>query len=266
MRYCSGVACWQEAHSRRCQNECQRESRSFHETLLNLDPNYGSGCCCDISKCSSRSAEGLAEWNNTSEAFFPPFLDTLLLCKYFDMRSLMDFAFISKHLRNVLACHMITFRELCLPPYPHSTPLPPPSGWLWTWESGLSCAASRHSHAWPRLRRSQLRRWKPRYCLAELSRVMGRLEATEEVVSFWKSLLLIFKRNPWVETAQVRSPVALLHCSIAPIIFVPLLSATTCFAWGSFKDSVKLLKKKKKNTHIVTSAECHWPFYVCVSS
>lgn len=123
MRYCSGVACWQEAHSRRCQNECQRESRSFHETLLNLDPNYGSGCCCDISKCSSRSAEGLAEWNNTSEAFFPPFLDTLLLCKYFDMRSLMDFAFISKHLRNVLACHMITFRELCLPP-PTPTPHP----------------------------------------------------------------------------------------------------------------------------------------------
>lgn len=92
-----------------------------------------------------------------------PLLDTLLLRKYFDMRSLMYFAFISKHLRNLWACHMITFWELCSS-----------SGWLWTWESGLSCAASRHSHAWPKLKCSQLWRWKPWYCLSELSGVMGR--------------------------------------------------------------------------------------------
>lgn len=65
-------------------------------------------------------------------------------------------------------------------------------------------------------------------------------KATEEVVSFEKGLLLIFKQNPWVETAQGKSPVTLLH-GIASVIFAP--QSISCLqydlpSWGPLRTMI----------------------------
>lgn len=56
------------------------------------------------------------------------FLDTFLLSKYFDIRSFMYFAIISKQFRNFSPCHVIKLWELCSC-----------FGWLWTWRPLVCC-------------------------------------------------------------------------------------------------------------------------------
>lgn len=107
--------------------------------------NHHSDAAVESIKCSSRP--GLSQKNHCHVVmgitaprlgvclgfyFFIFFRGHILLCKYFDIRSLMYFSFISEQLRNFWPCHMIKLWEL----YSRF-------GWLWT----FLCAAFRHSHA-----------------------------------------------------------------------------------------------------------------------
>lgn len=107
--------------------------------------NHHSDAAVESIKCSSRP--GLSQKNPCHVVmgitaprlgvclgfyFFIFFRGHILLCKYFDIRSLMYFSFISEQLRNFWPCHMIKLWEL----YSRF-------GWLWT----FLCAAFRHSHA-----------------------------------------------------------------------------------------------------------------------
>lgn len=90
---------------------CVRREQSLHETSLSLDRkasiwtplrNQLSDDCPHRLRSLSRESPSRSYGNHCRMAwcvfFFP--LDTFLLSKYFDIRSLMYFAIISKHFRN----------------------------------------------------------------------------------------------------------------------------------------------------------------------
>lgn len=141
--------------------------------------------------------------------FFFSFLDTLLLSKYFDIRSLMYFAIISKQFRNfLLPWHVIKAWDLCSR-----------SGWLWTWLRLVRCFSSlarwfiAESITLPTSVDfffnivSQSCGWRGWESRTEDKRKRDDGSGVSREVVCWKALLLIFKRQARVETTYGKSPV-----------------------------------------------------------